>query len=551
MADQIEEIKQGTDIVQLIGEYVPLKKAGRNYQGLCPFHGEKTASFMVNPELQIFKCFGCGAGGDVISFLQRIEGLEFGEALKILAERAGIKLTTYQPTVAENSKDRLIQINELAAAAYHYLLISHKLGLPAKLYLESRKVSLESMEKFQLGYAPDSWDFIYTFLTTKKQVSEQELVRAGLVVAGKKYDRFRQRIIFPLKNSRGKTVGFAGRVLPGSDEKTGKYVNTSETEIYHKSELLYGFDVTRVDIKSANSAVVVEGEIDAIASWQAGVKNVVAIKGSALTEKQVELLRRVCEEIVLALDADFAGDAAARRGIEIADKAGLLVKIVEPSPKYKDPGDWAAVDAYGWSRAVQEAIPVYDFYIQSSVKRHGLDVEGKKKIGVELIPVLAKIEDEIVKAHYIGILAETLKVREDDIRVQLGKASRAKPEVLKEEAASIPELSDNSEAFAVEMAIKCDKILELDRAQAWFKDPFWHKVVNLLIANPNIKALPAEISPRVFELTLKPREFDDNSWELALKRLETDHLRTLIQAGGIPSDMKAWTRRLGELTKDR
>lgn len=547
--DQVEEIKQAIDIVQVVGEYLPLKKAGRNYQGLCPFHGEKSPSFMVNQELQIFKCFGCGAGGDVISFLQRIEGLEFGEALKILAERAGIKLTTYQPTTAETSKDRLIQINELAAAAYHYLLTTHKLGIPAKLYLESRHVSPESIEKFQLGYAPDSWDFLYTFLTTKKQVVESELVRAGLIIAGKRYDRFRQRIIFPLKNNRGKTVGFAGRVLPGGDEKTGKYVNTSETEIYHKSELLYAFDITRVDIKSANSAVVVEGEVDAIASWQAGVKNVVAIKGSALTEKQVELLRRVCDQVVLALDADFAGDAAARRGIEIADRAGLLVKIVEPSDKYKDPGDWATADSYGWSRAVAEAIPIYDFYIQSAVKRYGLDVTGKKKIGSEIVPILAKIEDEIVKGHYISKLAETLKVREDDIRVQLGK-SRSSPAKQDSDLPDKPEI-DGLEAYVLEMAIKGDKILELERIQIWFRNPFWGRVVGLLIANPDIKQLPAEIAPRVFDLTLKTGEYSDSSWTRTLSRLEEDYLRTLIQAGGEPIDMKTWTHRLGELTKTR
>lgn len=552
--DQIEEVKQAIDIVQLIGEYVPLKKSGHNYKGLCPFHGEKTPSFMVNPELGIFKCFGCGAGGDAISFLQRIEGMEFGEALKTLAERAGIKLTSYKPTEAETSKDRLIQINELASAAYHYLLTSHKLGLPAKLYLESRKISLESVEKFQLGYAPDSWDFIYTFLTSKKQVKEEELVRAGLIIAGKRYDRFRNRLIFPLKNNRGQTVGFTGRVLPGADEKSGgKYVNTSETEIYHKSELLYGLNVTRSEIKKAGFAVAVEGQMDVIPSFQAGTKNIVGIGGTAFTDKQVELLRRICESVVLALDADYAGDAAARRGIEMADKAGLMVKIVEPLDKYKDPGDWATADAYGWSRAVAEAVPVYDFYIKSAVKRHGLDVAGKKKIGSELIPILAKIEDEIVKAHYIAKLAEILKVREDDVRVQLGKAQIPRSPAERDPALQDknPESKDNSESFAIEMAIKCNKILELERAQTWFQDPFWSKVVNLLVANPDIKALPAEVSPRVFDLTLRPRELDDNSWELALKRLETDHLRTLIQAGGEAADMKVWTRRLGELTKDR
>ena len=219
-------------------------------------------------------------------------------------------------------------------------------------------------------------------------------------------------------------VGFAGRVMPGASEKEGgKYVNTPETEIYHKSELLYGLDVTRAEIKNAGWVVVVEGEIDVIASWQAGVKNVVAIKGSALTEKQVELLRRICDTVVLALDTDVAGDAASRRGIEIADKNGLMIKMVKLLGA-KDPGEYAIADAEGWKKAVAEAIPIYDFYLQSAMERYGLDVTGKKRMGQELLPIWAGISDEIVKAHYVRKLADILGV-EEAVWSQLAKTQRS------------------------------------------------------------------------------------------------------------------------------
>jgi DNA primase len=428
--DQVEEIKQKTDIVEIISDHVTLKKAGRNYKGLCPFHGEKTPSFMVNPELQIYKCFGCGEGGDVFSFLQKIEGMEFGEVLKMLAKRTGVKLVSYKPTGVEEEKERLISINNLACEAYHYVLTKHDSGKRALEYLKSRNIGEEEIEKFKLGFAPGGWDFLVKFLGVKKNMKLEDVEKAGLVIRVMReggrtgyYDRFRERIMFPLNNQRGQTVGFSGRVLPGSDEKAGgKYINSPETQIYHKGELLYGLDITRSEIKKLNKAVVVEGEIDAIASCKAGIENVVAIKGSALTPKQVELLRRVCDEVVLALDADMAGDAAARRGIEVAESVGLIIKVVKMKGA-KDPGELAMENPQEWKKCVEEAVVIYDFYLNSAVERYGLDVVGKQRIGRELLPIWAKIGDEIVKAHYIKKLASILGVDEEDVRAQIKKAS--------------------------------------------------------------------------------------------------------------------------------
>ncbi len=543
--DQVEEIKSKVDIVELIQEYVPLKRAGRNFKGLCPFHGEKTPSFMVNPELQIFKCFGCSVGGDAYTFLQKIEGMEFGEALQQLADRTGIKLVSYKPTQGEQIKEKLVGINSLTGQVYHWML-TQKAGKEALEYLRQRGLSDEEIKKFNIGFAPNNWDFILKFLVGKKKYSLDDVTRAGLAV--KNYDRFRNRIMFPLANARGQTVGFAGRLLD-PEAKEAKYVNTPETEIYHKSELLYGLDITRSEIKNTGWAVVVEGEIDAIASWQAGVKNVVAIKGSALTEKQVELLRRLCDTIVLALDTDVAGDAASRRGIEIADKSGLMVKVLSAKGQglsYKDPGEYAIADPKGWKKAVEKAIPVYDFYLQSAVERYGLDVTGKKRIGQELLPIWANISDEIVRAHYIKLLAKTLGVEEEDVRAQLAKVPSAKGQGLSEPSTQHPAPStrrDILEEYVVELALKGGKELpEL-------KTDFWARVGEELGKNPDVRKLSEELRERTQILLLKDGEFEEKEWQTALRELEELDTRAMIGSG--EGDVRKLSRRLSELTKNK
>ncbi|KKU02207.1 MAG: primase protein [Candidatus Amesbacteria bacterium GW2011_GWB1_47_26] len=560
--DQVEEIKSKVDMVELVQEYVPLKRAGRNFKGLCPFHGEKTPSFMVNPELQIFKCFGCNLGGDAYTFLQKIEGMEFGEALQHLADRVGVKLVSYRPTQGEQMKEKLVGINALTGQVYHWLLTEQKTGKEALEYLKQRGLSDEVIKKFNIGFAPDNWDFLFKFLVGKKKYTLDDLTRAGLAV--KNYDRFRNRIMFPLTNGRGQIVGYAGRVLPAASAEAtasqgGKYVNTPETEIYHKSELLYGLDITRAEIKNAGWAVVVEGEIDAIASWQAGVRNVVAIKGSALTEKQVELLRRICDTIVLALDTDIAGDAAARRGISIADSVGLMVKVINSkseilNPKhFKDPGDWAVEDPDGWKKAVREAIPVYDFYLQSAVERYGLEVAGKKKIGQELLPVWANISDEIVKAHYIKLLAKTLGVEEEDVRAQMGKVLRAKGQGLSEP--STQHLAPSTrreilEEYVIELALKGGKTGELPE----MKTDFWGRVAEELVKNGDPRKLPEELREKTQILLLKEGEFEEKGWATALRELEEIEVREEIKGlsnEGDENQLRGLIKRLSELTKDK
>jgi DNA primase len=423
MNDQVAEVKNKTDIVSIIGGRIELKKAGRNYKALCPFHGEKTPSFMVSPELQIFKCFGCGEGGDVFAFLKEYEGMEFGEALRFLAEKVGVKLKMVR-SGESSEKEKLIEINTQALRFYNYLLLNHPVGKRALEYLEKdRGLKKATIEEFQLGYSPDDSYALRKFLVGKKGFAPVEVERAGIgIVKGSSlYDRFNGRVIFPLFDHRGNPIGFAGRVLPWDKRETGKYINSPETPVYHKSNVLYGLNLTRSFIKKKRIAIVVEGELDAISSWQAGIKNVIAIKGSALTEDQVRLLSRFAQKFILALDSDIAGDAAARRGITIASNLGVEVKVATITG-FKDPDEAARGNIESYKKDLIAAEGVWDFLIDSVFSRiSSLKGAGKAKISKEIIPVLAGIEDKIVQAHYANVVARRLEVPLEAVVEEIAK----------------------------------------------------------------------------------------------------------------------------------
>ena len=431
MADELEAIKRKIDIVEFISEYVPLKKAGRNFKALCPFHSEKTPSFVVSPERQIWHCFGsCGTGGDIFGFLMRIENIEFGEALRTLAKRAGVKLSRYQPSESEKQKQLLYEINHLAAEYYHYVLLEHPAGKQGLDYIRKRGIKPDSLERFEIGFAPENWDNLQKFLVGKKGYSAQNLEKAGLVVARDKgyYDRFRGRVMFSLKDHRGSICGFAGRVINGSlpADRQAKYINTPETLVYHKSDLLYGLSEVKEEIKKTDRIILVEGELDMISSYQAGVKNVVAIKGSALTANQIQRLAYLTKNIVFALDADLAGDQAARRGIEMADQAGMSINVVEIK-EGKDPDEVAQKKPLLWQKLVKKAVPIYDYFLDVAFAKYdSRAAEGKRKIGREIIPILAKISDEILQSYYAQLLAEKLAVPVDAVMAEIEKREEKK-----------------------------------------------------------------------------------------------------------------------------
>lgn len=427
MSNEIEEIKRRIDIVSLISRYVPLKKAGRNFKALCPFHSEKTPSFFVSPERQIWHCFGaCNEGGDIFKFLMKIENIDFGEALRELAKEAGVKITSYKPSPEEKRRQILYEINHLAAEFYHYLLLNHPVGKRALDYVFGRGIKKESLEKFKIGYAPSSWDSLIKFLVNKKGYRLEDLAKVGLIIRGRGfYDRFRDRIVFPLKDHRGNICGFSGRVLQ-SDVKEAKYINTPETLLYHKSLLLYGLFENKQEIKNKDEVILVEGEFDMISSWQAGVENVVAIKGSALTPQQVEILSRLTKNLVFALDADAAGSEAIKRGVEVAENYGMVMKAIKIEGG-KDPDEIAQKNPEEWRKMVKEAVGIYDFFLDFVfLKYNWQTAEGKRKIGQEMIPILARISDAIVQSHYVRVLAQRLEVEEEAILTQIEKINNLK-----------------------------------------------------------------------------------------------------------------------------
>ncbi|MBI2598855.1 DNA primase [Candidatus Curtissbacteria bacterium] len=389
--DQVEEVKSKVDLVEVISSYLPLKKMGRNMGGLCPFHAEKTASFMISPERQVWKCFGCSLGGDVFTFLEKIEGWDFREALEELAKRVGVKLKQFEPTDKSRVRDKLIEINKLTTKFYSHLLFNHPAGERARKYLAGRGIKKETWEKFKLGYSPDSWDTLFKFLI-KHKIPTADVAMSGLAIARSGsdrsfYDRFRDRLIFPISDSRGQVMGFSGRVLD-ANAREAKYVNTSETPLFVKGSLLFGLDIARSAIRDSNEAVLVEGEFDVLSAHQAGVENVIASKGTALTERQVAMLSRLSESVVLCFDKDVAGDNAARRGIELLDMAGVSVKVADLGGA-KDPDEFAQDNPKGFTAAIASASNIYDFLIDSAVKRFDpKEADGQKKIGREILPVL-------------------------------------------------------------------------------------------------------------------------------------------------------------------
>lgn len=414
--DEREQIKERIPIVELISESVTLKKAGRNFKGLCPFHGERSPSFVVSPERQIWHCFGCGKGGDIFTFLMEIDRLEFPDALNLLAKRAGVTLKKRaEVTQQQKTKEQLLEIHHMAEEYYQYLLINHPIGERARLYLKNRGLGDKLIKTFGLGFAPQAWDNLTKYLK-KKGYQDQLLEISGLVLKGKHglYDRFRGRIMFPLKNYRSETIAFSGRVLE-TNAKEAKYVNSPETLLYTKGDMLYALNLTKDAIRRENTAILVEGEFDVISSFQIGVGNVVAIKGSALTEAQVRLIKRFAERIILSLDQDKAGDAASRRGIEIAERAGLDIRVIG-NILGKDPDETARESPDLWKKAIKDATPYYDFLISSAFSRHNAqEAYGKKKISDELLPILHRIENTIVQAHYIKVLARELSLSEEKL----------------------------------------------------------------------------------------------------------------------------------------
>ncbi len=425
----IERIKDATDIVEIVSDHVQLTKRGRNYFGVCPFHSEKTASFSVNPELQIYRCFGCGEGGNAFKFVQKIDGVSFVEAVSFLAQRSGITLELERNTEAAQSNDELFRANEIASKYFHHMLLSDEQGRQALEYLEGRGLSRETIQDLQIGFAPEAWDGLMGVLH-RRGIPPPIAERAGLAIQRQKgsgfYDRFRGRIAFPIANATGRIVGFGARALV--DDQEPKYLNSPETAIYRKSLILYGLSRSRAGIRDRDLALVVEGYMDVARLVQHGISNVVATSGTALTAEQCRLLSRYSRRAVLVFDGDSAGSTAAERGIEILLGADLEARVVclptghDPDSLVRDEG------ANRLNALVDSSLSVLDFYLDRLATRFDVrSVEGKAQVVAHLKPVIGRVSDAVRRDLMLREVASRLGVDERAIRAELQRDTRREP----------------------------------------------------------------------------------------------------------------------------
>lgn len=417
---EIQEIKDRLSLSQVVGEVVKLTKAGAYWKGLCPFHHEKSPSFFVNDDLGYYKCFGCGEYGDIFTFRQKYEHLTFREALEDLAKQAGVKLTSRSYDPQEKLLKRTLEVLGVAASFYHQQLQNGKDFATYRNYLVKRHLSSATVKLFMLGAAGNGWQSLVDFLQNEK-FSREEILASGLVGEGKTgrlFDRFRSRLMFPLKNHRGQVVGFSGRLIADQPNEA-KYINTPETICYHKGKMLYGLAELASEIKKAGFLLVVEGEFDVLSSLEAKLPPVVAIKGSAFTGYQAKLISRYTKRVVLALDADAAGMKATKKAIEMLRPEGVEIEVL-PLPAGKDPDDLASSDPAAWRALSKKTMSVYDYFLQVILQAHDLSkISEQKKVVKQAAEFFQLIDNRLEYEHYLKKLAHSLKQDKEIIRQDL------------------------------------------------------------------------------------------------------------------------------------
>lgn len=459
----VEEVKQRVDIVEIVSRYVPLKKAGKNFSAPCPFHTERTPSFVVFPHTGTWRCFGaCGVGGDVYNFLMRKENLDFREALELLAREVGVNLDNNYDGQSEKQRKGLYEINGAAALYFREVLKNHPAGEAARAYLADRQIDEATAERFQIGFALDSWDGLRTHLEKRGYPVEQQ-IEAGLIkrneARNSTYDAFRGRVMIPIFDRQSRVIGFGGRILApldkerdkessgvGKPKPTGpKYLNTSETQVFHKSNVVYGINFAHQAIRDKEHVVIVEGYMDVIAAHQHGFENVVACMGTSLTSEQLQQLQRYTNDYLLALDADAAGQQATIRGLNQARQAlkrvrkpklsssgklhlqeqlGANLKIV-PMPEGRDPDDVIRQNSADWESLIERALPLVDFYLQNIITQYDLQsAQGKGQAVSDVAPLIAELGDEIEQQHYVQQLSRLIQIDESTIANRVQAAAR-------------------------------------------------------------------------------------------------------------------------------
>lgn len=527
----IDEIKDRLDIVEVISQYIKLQKAGSNYKALCPFHKEKTPSFMVSPSRQIWHCFGCGAGGDIFGFVMKIENVDFGTALKILAQKAGVKLTPLNPQI-QSEKQRLISILEEAVKFYQKNLWQNTAVLD---YLKKRGLKEETIKEFELGFAPDEWSATISHLY-KSGYQPSDIERSGLairkelaqaeqisnlnlnqkVTLSDLYDRFRSRIMFPIRDQSGKVVGFTGRIFAGEKklntvkdiEAVGKYVNTPQTLVFDKGKILYGLDKTKNYLREKGETVLTEGQMDFLSAYQNGLKNIVATSGTALTPYQLNILKRYNDRLILAYDSDEAGQMATERSISLALSYGFNIKIV--TMENKDLADFLLEQPTGWQALLEKAVPIMDFYFERAKKMADpKTLEGKKTIAAYFLPKIKKMVNALDRSYWLEKLAVYLNVPTDSLETELNSL---KPMI---EFENLRVAADKEEKEdEIEPELKGSHLYQMNAPFLNRGQILAERIVALAINNPNfIKKIAAEINyfPEPYSQIIKllqSKEFD-------------------------------------------
>ncbi|MEO6729217.1 MAG: DNA primase [Candidatus Dojkabacteria bacterium] len=487
----IELVKSKLDIVELITSYVPsVTRAGANYRALCPFHNEKSPSFMINPSLQIFKCFGCGKAGDSIKFIEEIERLEFPEALKVAAEKAGVELTgraIKKDEKLELEKKRLIEANELTAKFYHYILQTHKSGKPGRDYALKRQIDAERIQKFTIGYAPYLQENLKHFLE-KKGFNEKELIKWGLLVErnGKTIDKFRNRLLQCIFNIRGDVIGFSGRYI-GTSKDAPKYLNSPETLVYKKNEILYGLYHAKEALRQDKFAILVEGNIDILSSHRVGVENIVAPLGTAFTKNQAILLKRYVDEIYFSFDTDGAGTKALIRGMAILEEVGLKHKVIDLTG-FQDADELICKKPEEWPERIKNAKDTVDYLLVKMQADIDLgSAEGKKRYSEIVLPIVASVKDSVSRNQYVKDLSLNLEVPPDTIINLLShqKGTVASIEHVSEvgDEVVVQKKKNELEDFFLSLLMQGDSMSEVGVKIEWLESPLNQKIMELVINN--------------------------------------------------------------------
>ncbi|MFH1711626.1 MAG: DNA primase [Patescibacteria group bacterium] len=494
-----DEIKERADIAEVIGEHLQLKPAGSgSFKALCPFHGEKTPSFYVSREKQIWHCFGCDKGGDVFAWLMEMEGLSFPEAMKHLGKKYGVEVPDYTPKNQSNEKDFLLDMHDLAGRYFEKILHDHDEGKIARDYIAARGIDVQLAKKFRLGYAPDRWDALTSFFKSRG-FTEDRIIKAGLAkrksAGNGLIDKFRGRLMVPLCDARGSIVGFTGRLLKEDDAKAGpKYLNSPETPIYHKSEILFGLDLARAAIRQEKSIIIVEGNLDVVASHKAGIENVVASSGTALTELQLRQLKKLSNKIIFSFDADAAGFTAAQRGIKLAQSLGLDVEVISiPKDMGKDPDDVVQKSPENWSKLAKNPVRIMDYYFEKATQSFDVtSVDGKRGYARFITTEISRLQDPVEQEHWLQKLGDIIHVEISVLR-----------EVTKKNAQDMPE-HKNQTSVQTKQATEPKRTSIIDQASAFivglvlYNDEYTEDV----FAKFDPKQLPEEPWARVYKNAL-------------------------------------------------